>query len=92
MTNYMQIKQQTDKEKLKMYLKCSKKKLAKMLIAANKSNETKIIYGTGHPYQPPYYITYDGTETTSYLDTLITAGSTHTTILRDSDNISYKSN
>lgn len=31
----MQIKEQTDKEKLDMYMKCSKEELAKMLISAN---------------------------------------------------------
>jgi len=33
---YMQIVEQTDEEKLKMYMKCKKKELAEMLINANK--------------------------------------------------------
>ena len=49
MYNYMQIKQQTDEEMLKMYLKCSKKKLAEMLIAANKhlNNYSHPFVGSG---------------------------------------------
>ncbi len=34
--NYHQIVEQTDKQKLKMYMKCKKKELAEMLIQANK--------------------------------------------------------
>jgi len=34
--NYMQIVEQTDEEKLAMYMKCKKKQLAKMLIQCNK--------------------------------------------------------
>ena len=34
---YIQIVEQTDEEKLKMYMKCTKEELAKMLIAANKA-------------------------------------------------------
>ena len=36
MIGYMQIVKQTDEEKLKMYMKCNKEELAKMLIEANK--------------------------------------------------------
>lgn len=32
----MQVIEMTDKEKLKMYMKCSKKELAKMLIESNR--------------------------------------------------------
>ena len=36
MNNYMQVVDTTDEEKLKMYMKCKKKYLAKMLIEANR--------------------------------------------------------
>ena len=48
MINYTQIKQQTDKEMLKMYLKCNKKELAEMLIAANKCLNDEPVF----PYYP----------------------------------------
>lgn len=35
-TNYLKVVEMTDKEKLDMYLKCTKKELAKMLVEANK--------------------------------------------------------
>ena len=35
-SGYVQIVEQTDKEKLKMYMRLPKKKLAQMLITANK--------------------------------------------------------
>ena len=34
--NYMQVVEQTDEEKLQMYMKCTKKELAEMLIESNK--------------------------------------------------------
>ena len=34
-TNYMQIVEQSHEEKMAMYMKCTKKKLAEMLIACN---------------------------------------------------------
>lgn len=39
-TNFMQIIKQTDKEKMVMYMRCTKKKLALMLIQANKIVES----------------------------------------------------
>lgn len=38
----MQVIEMTDKEKLKMYMKCNKKELAKMLIQCNKLIESTI--------------------------------------------------
>ena len=35
-SNFMQVIEQTDDEKLKMYMKCTKKELAEMLIQCNK--------------------------------------------------------
>ena len=34
--NFLQVEKQTDEEKLKMYMKSSKKELAEMLIEANR--------------------------------------------------------
>lgn len=34
--NFMRIAEQTDEEKLKKYMKCTKKELAKMLIESNR--------------------------------------------------------
>ena len=42
MVGYMQIVEQTDKEKLAMYMKCKKKELAEMLINCNKYLEMYI--------------------------------------------------
>lgn len=39
----IQVIEQTHAQKLKMYLKCTKKKLAEMLIASNRHNEAVII-------------------------------------------------
>jgi hypothetical protein len=36
LNNYCQIVEQTDEEKLKMYMECTKEELANMLIEANK--------------------------------------------------------
>lgn len=54
MTNYIQIVEQTDEEKLKMYMKFTKEELAKMLIQANKilGNITQP-YFPYNPYCPP---------------------------------------
>ena len=46
MNNYMQVIEQTDEEKLKMYMKCKKKDLAKMLIESNKHLDTFINIST----------------------------------------------
>jgi hypothetical protein len=44
-----QVVQQTDKEKLKMYMKIKKKKLAKMLIQCNKILDSRIATFTSYP-------------------------------------------
>jgi hypothetical protein len=41
-TNIMQIVEQTDEEKLTMYMKCKKEQLAKMLIQCNKIIDSNI--------------------------------------------------
>jgi len=49
--NYMQIVQQTDKEKLAMYMKVKKKQLAEMLIQCNKiidANFPIVTFGDCH--------------------------------------------
>jgi len=50
-TNYLSVVEMTDEEKLKMYKKCLKEELAKMLIQANKhiemfTKQPTIIYPT----------------------------------------------
>ena len=44
MNNYIQIVEQTDEEKLKMYMKCKKIELAKMLIEANRVRKLTVDY------------------------------------------------
>lgn len=48
----MQVIEQTDEEKLVMYMKCSKKELAKMLIEANKHRSAPTVSYSAYPIGP----------------------------------------
>jgi hypothetical protein len=68
----MQVIQQTDEEKLTMYMKLSKEELAKMLIEANRHIERigPIIITNPMPY--PVYPTYPNTAPYNPLYPLVT--------------------
>ena len=71
--NYSQVIAMTDEEKLEMYMKCTKKELAKMLIESNRNLDMAIarqpfaVYPS-YPIYPPYdpnapIVTYDTSDT-----------------------------